>query len=105
MQLGLEIWRERVHPLRTIEGNGRDALLDAVDQIFVASSMSLGFGVGFHFDRNIDRGDAFTGSANNDGIEIECAKRAGLCHGEVAEPHQQRGQRFDVAAWPAARAK
>src|SRR5262249_2083790 len=41
MQLGFEIARERVHPLRPVERDGRDLLLDAVDQVLVAHTVLL----------------------------------------------------------------
>src|SRR6266516_147620 len=41
VQLGFELVRERVHPLGAIERNGRDALIDAVNDVLAHPSLLL----------------------------------------------------------------
>ena len=57
------------------------------------------------FDRDIDSDDAFARRPDDDGIEIERAKPAGIRHRKFAETDQQFRQRLDVAMLAAARAR
>src|ERR1700730_17988586 len=127
MQLRFEIMRERVHPLRAVEGDGRDALVDAVEQLlilllaarfFLVLILFLGHSSSFRswalfggacdfvrcnpLDRYIDGNDA--GGSDYDGIEVECAEPAAVRDRELSECDQQACERLDIRALAAARA-
>ena len=56
------------------------------------------------FDRDIDSDDAFSRRPDDDGVEIKCAKPAGIRNSELAETDEQFCQRVDIAMFAAARA-
>ena len=57
-----------------------------------------------HLQRDIDRESSFPLGADDDWVEVNRSKPAGMADGKIPQPDQERSERIDIRARPSARA-